>query len=92
MMRFEWDDAKARDNLAKHGVSFFEAATVFGDPLALTFTDPDHSDQEERYVTFGHSTTQRLLVVAHTDRGDHTRIISARRVTSRERRQYAERT
>jgi uncharacterized protein len=74
--------------LAKHGVSFDEAATVFGDPLALTYFDPDHSDDEDRFLTFGISSTGDLLVVSHTDRDDKTRIISARQATRRERNSY----
>jgi uncharacterized protein len=84
-MEFEWDEAKARRNLAKHDVSFQEAATDFGDPLAITFSDPDHSDEEDRYLTFGASSDGHFLVVSHTDRGEHTRIISARRMTRKER-------
>ena len=76
-MEFEWDPDKAARNLAKHGVSFPEAATVFGDPLAMTYGDPDHSREEDRFLTFGHSSAGRLLVVSHTDRDDRTRIISA---------------
>ncbi len=87
-MEFEWDADKATRNLAKHGVSFHEAATVFGDPLALTYFDPDHSEDEDRFLTFGQSSAGRLLVVSHTDRGDRTRIISARRMTPKERRVY----
>lgn len=89
-MDFEWDPAKAEDNERKHGVSFHEGATVFGDPLAITFADPDHSDDEERYLTFGSSRRDRLIAVAHTDRGDKTRIISARLMTGRERGIYEE--
>lgn len=84
-MEFEWDPDKAARNLAKHRVAFAEAATVFGDPMAITFYDPHHSDDEERYLTFGWSTEGRLLVVSHTDRENHTRIISARVATRRER-------
>lgn len=89
-MDFEWDPAKAEDNERKHGVSFHEGATVFGDPLAITFADPDHSDDEERYLTFGSSRRDRLIVVAHTDRGAKTRKISARLMTGRERGIYEE--
>jgi len=88
LMEFEWDPNKAHRNLATHGVSFHEAATVFGDPLALTYADPDHSGEEDRFFTFGQSSEGRLLLVSHTDRGDRTRIISARRATPRERRTY----
>jgi uncharacterized DUF497 family protein len=89
-MDFEWDDPKAARNLAKHGVSFHEAATVFGDPLAMTYYDPDHSQDEDRFLTFGHSDAGHLLVVSHTDREDRVRIISARRATRRERKAYEE--
>jgi hypothetical protein len=77
-------------NSRKHGVTFREAATVFGDPLAITFNDPDHSIEEDRYLTFGVSRFGRLLVVSHGDCGDMVRIISARQVTRRERRIYEE--
>ena len=88
MLKFEWDDAKAQVNLAKHGVSFEEAASVLGDPLALTFPDPDHSLGEKRWLTFGVSQSGRLLVVAHTERGRAIRIISARKATRHERGIY----
>lgn len=88
MLKFEWDEAKAHANFAKHGVSFEEAASVFGDPLALTFHDPDHSVKEKRWLTFGVSQTGRLLVVAHTGRGRAIRIISARKATRHERGIY----
>ena len=88
-MRFEWD-AKARANLRKHGVSFEEASTVFYDELAATGADPDHSVGEARFVTFGVSSDNRLLVVSHADRGDTIRIISARTATPPERRIYEE--
>jgi uncharacterized DUF497 family protein len=86
-VQFEWDAQKAAENLAKHGVSFDEASTVFGAPLAGTILDPRHSSGE-RSITIGVSTSQRLIVVAHTDRDDRVRIISARRATRRERRDY----
>ena len=89
-MDFEWDPDKAARNLAKHRVAFSEAVTVFGDPLAITFFDPGHSDGEDRYLTFGYSTEGRLLVVSHTDRGNRNRIISARVATRRERKIYEE--
>jgi uncharacterized DUF497 family protein len=89
-MEFEWDPDKAASNLAKHGVSFQEAATVFGDPLAMTYFDPDHSEEEDRFLTFGQSDHGRLLVVSHTDREARTRIISARRATRKERKAYEE--
>lgn len=89
-MEYAWDPEKAEANRRKHGVSFHEAATVFGDPLAITFLDPDHSVDEYRYLTFGLSKSDRLLVVSHADRGDTVRIISARIVTRQERRIYEE--
>lgn len=87
-MEFEWDPNKAAKNISKHGVSFDEAGTVFGDPLAVTFFDPDHSTDEDRFLTFGYSRDGVLSVVSHTDRDDVTRIISARRASRRERRIY----
>lgn len=87
-LTFEWDSAKDEQNIAKHGVSFSEAATVFADPLSLTVEDPDHSIGEERFITMGLSYRERLLVVAHRDHGDRIRIISARLATRRERRVY----
>ena len=87
-MQFEWHAAKARSNEEKHGVSFDEAIAVFGDPLALTFQDVEHSGVESRYLTFGVCRGNRSLVVAHTSRGDKIRIISARTMTRRERRDY----
>lgn len=89
-MRFEWDPKKAAANLKKHGVSFQEAATVFGDPLAITFQDPDHSEDEERQVTFGLSLRKRLIIISHTQREDRTRIISARLMGRKERVIYEE--
>jgi uncharacterized DUF497 family protein len=84
-MRFEWDRKKAEKNLKKNGVTFQEAATVFGDPLALTFHDPDHSFEEERQLTFGQTLQRRLVVVSHTRRGERTRIINARLMDRNER-------
>ena len=89
-MRFEWDPGKAAENLAKHGVSSEEAATVFRDILSATGADPDHSFDEERFVTFGISTGGRLLAIAHTDRDDTIRIISALPATPSERKIYEE--
>ena len=89
-LTFEWDDRKAKANLAKHAVSFEEAATVFGDPLSLTIPDPAHSAAENRFVILGLSHRQRLLVVIHVERGDNIRIVSARRATRTERRHYEE--
>lgn len=88
MLKFEWDPAKAHANQLKHGVSFEEAASIFGDPLALTFSDPDHSIEEKRWLSFGVSTNDRLLVVVHAERGRTIRIISARRATRQERGIY----
>jgi uncharacterized DUF497 family protein len=89
-VRFEWDPRKAAGNVKKHGISFQEAATVFGDPLAITFQDPDHSEEEERQLTFGLSLQKRLIVVSHTQRKDRTRIISARPMDRKERVIYEE--
>ncbi len=89
-MEFEWDERKAAENERKHRVSFHEAATVFGDPLAITFSDPDHSVGERRFLTFGMSQFNRLLVVSHADRNDRARIICARLLTRRERTIYEE--
>ena len=86
---FEWDPDKAEANLRKHGVSFEEAATLFGDPLARLVDDPEHSVEEERFVLFGRSSTGRLLAVMHTEHRAVIRLISAREATPRERRQYA---
>nr|MBI3612446.1 BrnT family toxin [Nitrospirota bacterium] len=87
---FEWDPAKADANVRKHGVTFDEASTVFGDPLNLLMPDPDHSLDEERYLLLGMSNRRRLLIVAFAERPPRTRLISARRATREERRQYEE--
>jgi len=89
-LTFEWNSRKARSNLSKHGVSFEEASTIFGDSLSLTIPDPDHSITERRYITMGRAFNGKLLVVVHTDRGDNIRIISARRANRRERKSYEE--
>ena len=89
-MNFEWDPKKATANVKKHGVTFQEAATIFGDPLAITFDDPDHSMSENRYITFGLSIQKRLIVVSHTERGGRARIINARLMDRKERRIYEE--
>ncbi len=89
-MNFEWDPRKAEVNLRKHGISFTEAGTVFGDELAITVPDPDHSDEEDRYVTVGWSNRGRLLMISHADRGNRIRIISARELTPGERKAYEE--
>src|SRR6266446_2129571 len=77
MVNFEWDPGKARQNRRKHRVSFQEAATVFGDPLTVTYPDPDHSVSEQRFITVGMSGAGRVLMVAHLDRNENIRIISA---------------
>ena len=87
-MEFEWDPKKADTNKRKHGVTFQEGTTFFGDSLAVTYADPDHSGDEERHITFGVSTQKRLLVVSHAHRGSRTRIISARLMTRIERKIY----
>ena len=87
-MRFQWDRDKSALNRNKHGVTFDEAVTVFYDPLAATFGDPDHSIEEERLITVGYSAQGRLLVVCHTERSGAIRIISARRATARERKRH----
>lgn len=89
---FEWDPAKAAENLGKHDVAFEEAVTVFADPLARILDDPDHSLEEHREIIVGHSAQQRLLIVSFNDRPPRVRIISARPVTSRERRDYEQGT
>lgn len=87
---YEWDQEKAASNLEKHGVSFEEAATVFSDPLYIDFYDPDHSVNEHRYLIMGQTTAGRLLIVSYTERDAIVRLISAREVTSSERRAYEE--
>lgn len=89
-MIFDWDDEKAKANVEKHGVTFEEASTVFGDPLAITYADPGHSTDEERFLTFGMSDSQRLLIVSHVDMPDGVRIINARSMTRMERKIYEE--
>ena len=89
-MRVEWNAAKAAVNLRKHEVSFDEAASVFFDPLSATGADPDHSVDERHFVTFGMSSSGRLLVVVHVDRGDAIRVITARHATRAERKLYEE--
>ena len=87
-MQFEWDRDKEVSNRRKHGVTFDEAVTVFYDPLAATFGDPNHSVEEDRLITVGYSARGRFLVVCHTERGGAIRIISARRATARERKRH----
>jgi uncharacterized protein len=89
-MAFEWDKNKAAGNLSKHGVGFEEAQTVFDDPLLIEFYDPDHSEDEARYLIVGVSARRRLLIVSYTERGDSIRLISAREVTRSERKAYEE--
>ncbi len=89
--RFEWDEAKARANAKKHGVTSEEASSVFADPLAAIFTDEAHSDQEVREIIVGHSAKGHLLVTSFTERGEAIRIISVRQATTRERRDYERR-
>ncbi|MGH7613986.1 MAG: BrnT family toxin [Gemmatimonadales bacterium] len=88
--QFEWDADKAAANLPKHGVSFDEAVTAFGDPLSVLLPDPDHSLGEERYLVLGMSNASRLLVVSFVERAPRTRIITARLATKRERQDYEE--
>lgn len=89
-MIYEWDATKAKINRRDHGVSFEEAATVFLDPLAVTYPDPEHSDEENREITIGHSVKQRILFVSHCQRRDRIRIIGARKATRKERKQHEE--
>ncbi len=90
-LKFEWDHRKAASNLSKHGVSFAEALTVFGDLLARIFDDEDHSSiEEQREIIIGHSVKERLVVVCFTAQGESVRIFSARRATRRERKDYEE--
>ena len=89
-MKFEWDRIKAEKNLKKHGTTFPEAATVFGDLLAITFDDPDHSVDEARLLTFGTTKMGKQVIVSHTERHGNTRIISARPMTKQERKIYEE--
>ena len=87
-MKFEWDEQKAEFNLQKHGVSFEDASTVFGDPFGLVMPDPHHT--ELRYILLGRSSSGQVLVVIHSERDDNIRIISARQATPREKRRYAQ--
>jgi uncharacterized protein len=88
--KFEWNPDKAKVNLQKHQIDFEEASSIFDDPQFITFLDEEHSTDEERYITIGLSNKNRLLMVAHTDRNDHIRIISARKVTKHEEKCYQE--
>jgi hypothetical protein len=85
---FEWDDEKAISNLDKHGVGFEEGATIFNDPLVATISDPDHSEDEERFISIGTSVQNRLLVIVHTFREERIRLISCRKATNAERKLY----
>ena len=90
MLLFEWDTDKAKKNIKIHGVSFDEASTAFKDDLSLTIHDPLHSEEEDRLILIGNSCKNRLLVIVHIERGDKIRIISARKTTKKERKQYEE--
>ncbi len=87
---FQWDPNKARANERKHGISFNEASSAFGDPLSLTIYDPDHSRHEKRYILIGETMSRRLIVISHAEKGNMIRIISARPATKRERKTYEE--
>ena len=87
---FQWDPRKARANFSKHGITFEEASSAFGDPLSLTIADPDHSEREDRHILVGETFSQRLVVVSHAELGNNIRIISARFATRRERKAYEE--
>ena len=89
-MEFEWDPRKNEANIRKHGVAFSEAATVFGDVLSITVPDPDHSQEEDRYIITGVSGQNRLMMVAHLERGERIRLISARELNRSEKRDYEE--
>ena len=89
-MIYEWDPAKAASNFKKHGITFEDATTVFLDPLASTYPDPDHSAQERREITIGYTGSQQLLFISHCYRGDRIRIIGVRLATRKERKQYEE--
>jgi hypothetical protein len=91
-VEFEWDPKKEAKNIRKHKVTFSEAATVFGDTLSTTVPDPDHSEDEDRYIIIGQSQRSRLLMVSHTERGERIRIVSARPLTPDEREAYEEET
>ena len=90
MLLFEWDPNKAKENLETHGISFDEASTVFRDVLSLVIHDPLHSEEEDRFVLIGSSHRNRLLVIVHTERSNNIRLISARKASKKERKQYEE--
>jgi len=85
---FEWDDEKAKSNLKKHGIGFEEGATIFNDPKIATISDPDHSEDEERFISIGMSVIRRLLTVIHTYRIERIRLISTRKATKAEKKNY----
>ena len=87
-LEFEWNPEKLQKNLKKHDVSFIEAATVFSDSLSMTYDDPDHSHDEDRFIIIGISSSGNLLMVSHTYRNDKIRMISARKLTRKERKEY----
>jgi uncharacterized protein len=87
-LKFEWDSRKAQINKRKHGITFEQASTIFGNPLSLTIPDPAHSIGEDRFVTIGMSVNGKLIVAVHVDYDDIIRIISARNATRNEKRQY----
>ncbi len=87
-LKFEWNTNKAKKNIEKHGVSFDEASTVFSDPLSMTYDDPDHSYGENRYIIIGLSSNGKLLFISHVEKDGIIRIISARQLTRKERKQY----
>ncbi len=88
MFTFEWDDKKEKSNVRKHGISFNEGESVFYDSYSLTIPDPDHSDEEQRFIDIGTSNKNRILVVVYTEREDRIRIISVRKATNAERKKY----
>jgi hypothetical protein len=90
-LTFEWDEKKAKENIKKHRVSFEEAKTVFNDPLSVTIYDPDHSIDEYRYIDIGLSSKNRLIVVSYLEKGEKIRIVSSRKATKKEQRDYEER-
>jgi len=90
VLLFEWDPNKAKENLETHGISFDEASTVFRDILSLVIHDPLHSEEEDRFVLIGSSHRNRLLVIVHTERSNNIRLISARKASKKERKQYEE--
>jgi uncharacterized DUF497 family protein len=90
VLLFEWDPKKAKQNLETHDISFDEASTAFGDTLSLAIYDPLHSEEEDRFILIGNSYRNRLLVIVHTERVENIRIISARKATNKERKQYEE--